>query len=130
MNSALFRYPRPKIQIQQCPEGVEELKVQDETPCLHTEVLVPERDEEPSFVPERECRETSLPPGGDREQEGVQRDSVAETAALALRMSNSVLQLGECQCSALHTCTPAEQTCSLHYLWCTVVYILAPCLLH
>lgn len=31
--------------------------------------------------------------------------------------------------SVVH-CTPAEQTCSLHDLWCTVAYILAPCLLH
>lgn len=95
MDSAFFRYCQPKIQTQECPEGVEEAKVQDETLRLHTEVLVPERDEEPTGGPERDCRETSAPPGGDREREGAHRDSVAETAALPLQMSNSILQHGE-----------------------------------
>ncbi|MCJ8731041.1 hypothetical protein PDJAM_G00191320 [Pangasius djambal] len=89
MDSAFFRYPRPKVQTQECPEGVEEAKVQDETSCLHSEVLVPERDEEPSCDPERD---TGAPPGGDTEREGVRRDSAAETAALVLQMSDSLLQ--------------------------------------
>lgn len=92
MDSTFFSYPQPKIQIQECSQGVEEVNVQDERP----EVLV--RDEEPSCSPERDCRETSSPPGGDTEREGMQRDSVAEKAALDLHLSSSVLQHGESEC--------------------------------
>ncbi|XP_060781203.1 IQ domain-containing protein C isoform X3 [Neoarius graeffei] len=93
MDSTFFSYPQPKIQIQECSQGVEEVNVQDERP----EVLV--RDEEPSCSPERDCRETSSPPGGDTEREGMQRDSVAEKTALDLHLSSSVLQ----HASPMHT---------------------------
>ncbi|KAM9477405.1 IQ domain-containing protein C [Clarias gariepinus] len=71
----------------QWPKDVEEATVQDETPCLHSKVLVPERDE-PSCGSEKDCREVSGPPG----EEGERRDSGDESAALALQMSNSILQ--------------------------------------
>ncbi|XP_058242586.1 IQ domain-containing protein C isoform X1 [Hemibagrus wyckioides] len=81
-----FKYPQPKIQTQECPEHVQEVKEQDETPCLHSKV--PEKDdEEPSCDPERDCRNTNTPPGGDTELDGVQRGNVTETAARALHMS-------------------------------------------
>ncbi|KAF7710812.1 hypothetical protein HF521_009684 [Silurus meridionalis] len=85
--SAFFRYPRPKNQIQECPENVEKAKMQDEAPCLHSEVLVPERDEVGSCGLERDQRETCAPAGGDTQQEGLQSDDVTDTTTLALRMS-------------------------------------------
>lgn len=93
-DDVFFRNPRPQIQTQERPEGVEEVEVRDETPSLHTEVLFPERDEEPSRSAERGCREPSTPAGGDTEREGVQREGVDETAALTLQMSSSNLWHG------------------------------------
>ncbi|XP_053476255.1 IQ domain-containing protein C isoform X2 [Ictalurus furcatus] len=86
-DGAFFRYPQPKIRIQECPEDVEKEKERagDETPCLQSEVLVPERDAEPSCGAEGDCRETSVPSGGDTEREG-------EAAEGALQMSDSILQ--------------------------------------
>lgn len=93
-DSAFSKYPQPKISTPECPEPVEEIKVQDETHGLHSEVQVPERDEKPSNDVERDCRETNAPSGGDTEHEGVQRGCAAETAAQALHVSNSILQHG------------------------------------
>lgn len=84
-DNPFFRYPQPKIQTQEIPASVEEVKVQG--------VLVPEKDEEPRYGPEQNCRETNTPPEGDGEMcEGVRKDCVAETAAQTLHMSNSILQ--------------------------------------
>ncbi|XP_027023516.2 IQ domain-containing protein C isoform X2 [Tachysurus fulvidraco] len=77
-DSDFFEYPRPKIQTQECPE---EVKVPDETPCLHSQV--PEKDKETSRGPERDCIDTNTPPEGDKELDGV-----TETPAQALHLSN------------------------------------------
>ncbi|XP_060727669.1 IQ domain-containing protein C [Tachysurus vachellii] len=83
-----FEHLQPKIQTQECPEHLEEVKVHDETPCLHSQV--PEKDKETSCVPERDRVDTNTPPAGDTEL-----DDVTETPAQALSnssMSNSTLQ--------------------------------------
>lgn len=94
MDSTFFTYPRPKNQTQECPEDVEKIQVHEEAPCIHTEVLVPERDRESSCGPENDCREISPPLGDNRERGGVQSDSVDEAAVLTLQMSSSMLQHG------------------------------------
>ncbi|KAF4089883.1 hypothetical protein AMELA_G00043340 [Ameiurus melas] len=75
-DGAFFRYPQPKTRIRECPEDVEkeQERAGDETPCLQSEVLVPERDAEPSRGTERDCREISAPSEG------------------ALQMSDRILQ--------------------------------------
>lgn len=103
-DNAFFRYPQPKIRIQECPDDVEEEKERagDETPCLQSEVLVPERDAEPSCSAERDCSETSVPSGGDTEREGEATEGV-------LQMSDSILQHGERCIANLHSKLVHEQ---------------------
>ncbi|XP_072533429.1 IQ domain-containing protein C [Salminus brasiliensis] len=95
----LFRYRQPKIQTQDCPEAPE--KLEEKSPP-NSEIFVAEKDEEPNGSLQRDARQISTPPEGDREvtvSEGwIEKAEGLNSVALE---TNGLLQKGPRTCSLL-----------------------------